>query len=312
MCVETCNLTLNNTGVERCPSIMDAMTGIFAVQTIADDGTPNVVDLAAFQANPATYVLGKVNQADGSKRWYPIQDIKNITDERAEATFQTFDDDTQIRIKEGIRSFSGEKPKVSAEWIRRVKGFLCAPQWSVFIITKSNQLVGTRVSGNTTEMFPIGIQRNTFNIDLRKTSQANNTTQAAIITWQYDLNERDENLVLIPADVVGTTKLASYNGLLDVLVSYSAITTTGFTATLSVKGSNIVANIPVTGLQLADFALFNITDSLAVTIASLTESSDGVYVFTFAAQSNADVLRLTPTKNGYDFSGVVASTILIP
>jgi hypothetical protein len=61
-----------------------------------------------------------------------------------------------------------------------------------------------------------------------------------------------------------------------------------------------------------DFALYNVDDSLAVTILTSTESPAGSYTITYAAQGSGEDLRLTPTKNGYDFSAVVTNLISIP
>ncbi|WP_196302365.1 hypothetical protein, partial [Streptococcus pneumoniae] len=67
----------------------------------------------------------------------------------------------------------------------------------------------------------------------------------------------------------------------------------------------------LSGLVAGDFALYNVTDSAAVTVGSVAESPDGTYLITFAAQTANDVLRITPTKAGYDFSAVVALTTVL-
>jgi hypothetical protein len=97
----------------------------------------------------------------------------------------------------------------------------------------------------------------------------------------------------------------------DVVASYSGISTTGVTITLSVFDSNIMANVPVTGLLTGDLALYNVTDSAAVANATFTESADGVYDVTFALQTVSDVMRATFTKAGYDFSLVTDKTFII-
>jgi hypothetical protein len=66
------------------------------------------------------------------------------------------------------------------------------------------------------------------------------------------------------------------------------------------------------GLLLANFSLFNTTTGLPVVITSVVESPDGTYDINFAAQSSGDVLRLTPSKNGRDYTEVIANLITIP
>ena len=61
-----------------------------------------------------------------------------------------------------------------------------------------------------------------------------------------------------------------------------------------------------------DSNLYNVTDAVSVAILTFSETADGVYAFTFAAQTSADVLRATPVKSKYDFTGATATTIIIP
>jgi len=131
-----------------------------------------------------------------------------------------------------------------------------------------------------------------------------------MITWSLD--EKDENMSMITVDEM-TDGVAGIKGLLDIKSSYANISTTGFDVTLTVDGygTKLTPQL-VKGLVAGDFALFNVTDSLSVTILTATESPDGTYAITFAAQTSADVLRLTPSKDGYDFSAVVTNTITIP
>jgi hypothetical protein len=67
----------------------------------------------------------------------------------------------------------------------------------------------------------------------------------------------------------------------------------------------------VEGLVAGDMALYNVTDSASVTITTAVEAPDGTYTISYATQSVADVLRLTITKDGYDFTAVTANTITI-
>jgi hypothetical protein len=94
--------------------------------------------------------------------------------------------------------------------------------------------------------------------------------------------------------------------LYDVSSTITAISATGFTATLKDE-----YGLAVQGLAIGDFALYNTTDSTMLIIDAMTETSAGVYEFTFTSQTSADVLRLTPTENGYDFSLVVDNLITI-
>ena len=42
------------------------------------------------------------------------------------------------------------------------------------------------------------------------------------------------------------------------------------------------------------------------------DTAGGTYAITYAAQDTTEVLKLTPSKNGYNFSKVVTNTITLP
>ena len=66
--------------------------------------------------------------------------------------------------------------------------------------------------------------------------------------------------------------------------------------------------VKITGLVLADFAAYNVTDSGAVTITGATETSDGVYQLDYASQDVSDVMYFDVTKAGFDGANLVADT----
>jgi hypothetical protein len=127
-----------------------------------------------------------------------------------------------------------------------------------------------------------------------------------MIKFKYRTSVDDSYRRLIEASDLDFDALEELYSLYDVSSTITAISATGFTATLKDE-----YGLAVQGLAIGDFALYNVTDAGAVTISAMTETSAGVYAFTFASQTSADVLRLTPTENGYDFSLVVANLITI-
>jgi len=162
------------------------------------------------------------------------------------------------------------------------------------------------ISRNAYMTFLIGITEY-----LSKYVEATDTTVEKLnISFDWLLSEEDGNLRFI----VPTADLFSSNGLLDIAATMTNISTTGFKAKLFTKEGygDISKKYPMTGLLLADFVLYNVTDSAAVTITSVTEDPEGTYTFAFTAQTSADVLRLTPSLDGYDFTSVVATTVTIP
>ena len=306
MCTIICSQKLNNTGIENCPAIITPTYGIFLVQTVANDGTTNKIDLAALTANPTTYLQGLLNEADPTKRIYPIQNFKDVTDERGENVFQEFGDGTKSFLKQGVRAFTGTIPKVSTTWIGKLSGNRCAPNFSLYYITRTGDLVGKRIAGDSAYMYPVLIENQTF--DARLVKMTDTTQQAALVSFELDITEKDEDLVLIPNSIIAPERLTTYNGLLDIVMTASGATTTAVTLTLGVLGANFSANTPVVGQTITEFAFYNVTDAAAVVAVSVTEVSDGVYDVVLPAQTAADVIRVTFTATGYE-TKVITYTI---
>ncbi len=113
---------------------------------------------------------------------------------------------------------------------------------------------------------------------------------------------------------------SSMAALKDVTVTYGTITTTSVLFTLSTKYGSLLDKVKVQGLVAADFydsvggtasKLYNVTDAGAISVATLSESA-GTYTITYTAQTSADVMKLVPVKDGYDFTAVHSDTFVIP
>jgi hypothetical protein len=156
---------------------------------------------------------------------------------------------------------------------------------------------------------PIRIDNGSISAKLIKTGSGA-TTQKIDLAFDWHLDVQDERLRTLEADEM-STDISLLNGLLDVTSTYSAIGQTSFKATLKTQYGSFLNPVLVEGLVAGDMALYNVTDSASVTITSIAESPDGTYQINFASQTVADVLRLTITKNGYNFAAVTANTITI-
>jgi hypothetical protein len=156
---------------------------------------------------------------------------------------------------------------------------------------------------------PIRIDNGSISAKLIKTGSGA-TTQKIDLAFDWHLDVQDERLRTIEPNEM-STDISLLNGLLDVTSTYSAIGQTSFKATLKTQYGSFLNPVLVEGLVAGDMALYNVTDSASVTITSIAESPDGTYQINFASQTVADVLRLTITKNGYNFAAVTANTITI-
>ena len=128
--------------------------------------------------------------------------------------------------------------------------------------------------------------------------------------FDFDETIKMEELITIASgEWTAVNLLTDANGLLDVDVVVTGPTQTGFVATLSAEYGTLKNKIAITGFLKTDFTLFNVTDNSAVTITTATENPDGTYTFVIPSQTLSDVLRLTASKNGYEFPSTLITVL---
>jgi len=305
-----CSLTVANTGF-GCTPIMEVVEKFIEVSYFKADGTINEIDLT--DTFNLAYFTNLVNDADETLRWYPLPFVKNMVDERADSDFESFDDKTRIERQVGIRSvktiittLGNNAGAVSPQMVGKINDKKCKVS-GLFGVTKSKQLVGEMI--NDGFLAPIRIDNGSLMAILVKTGSGA-ITQKINLGFDWHIDVQDERLRTLEADEM-TTDISLLNGLLDVTSTYSAIGQTSFKATLKTIFGTVLNPLLVEGLVAGDMALYNITDSANVTITSAVEAPDGTYTISYASQTVADVLRLTVSKDGYDFTAVTANTITI-
>lgn len=305
-----CNAGLGNTGRPGCFPIA-AVAKILVLQSMKkDDGTLNFIDTTAAPYDQ-TFFDAQINNADPFERWYPTPELKNIVDERGDPITETFEDATIVKIQNGARTFVSFAPGMTPEFLDSISGNGCV-DLGAYVFDKSRNIIGN--GRDAEKLYPIRIDRNTW--DVRLVKGTDTTIQKVALNFQWSQLERDEDIRMItPNNFAAGVDILVLEGLLDVNVTYSAISTTGFRATLKTNWGDQVNPIGVPGLIQTDFSLAEITPVPgAVTILTFDEVAglDGVYDFTFGAETPGDVLRLTPVQNGFDFAVVAVTDILIP
>jgi hypothetical protein len=290
---------------------MEVVEKFIEVSYFKADGTINEIDLT--DTFNLAYFTNLVNDADETLRWYPLPFVKNMVDERADSDFESFDDKTRIERQVGIRSvktiittLGNNAGAVSPQMVGKINDKKCKVS-GLFGVTKSKQLVGEMI--NDGFLAPIRIDNGSLMAILVKTGSGA-ITQKINLGFDWHIDVQDERLRTLEADEM-TTDISLLNGLLDVTSTYSAIGQTSFKATLKTIFGTVLNPLLVEGLVAGDMALYNITDSANVTITSAVEAPDGTYTISYASQTVADVLRLTVSKDGYDFTAVTANTITI-
>lgn len=311
--METCNCNagLNNTGNSNCPNIQDVAYHLILMAYQANDGTINSISTSDFVAGelPASFVTGKLNESDASKRWFPIREVRNVEDVRGDSTFETLNDGTNLFVQQGVRQFTAIIVKSSAQYLKKIENVRCV-NVAAFIVDKSGNLIGDdSVAG---ELRPILIDNETW--DPRMVWATDTTVQKVNLTFSWDITVQDSDVNMIKSSQM-LYKMLDVRGLLDVDGQNVAnVSTTGFDIELISDFGAFNDPEKVTGLTVADMELYNETTLSTVALTTFDEdpANPGSYTATFPAQTSLNELQLRITADGYDDANLVLVDISIP
>lgn len=298
-----CTSVYENSGSPDCVgSLIKASKKLIMVSRYDNTGALNKVSLPA-TLNSA-YFNTLINE-DRDKRWYPLPKFVNVAAPKGESIFETFDNGSKQFVGEGVRTLTAIFPAINPNYLSVLKSGRCADM-AVYIVDKNGALVGL-TNGEENVLYPFALNPNTIDAIYQ---WATDTTGSNInFSMEFDPDMKDEEINKIDASAFAPgVNLLNLSGLYDAFVTYANTSATTMTFTLATNFGPVNSKVKVKGLVAADFALFNVTDSAAVTIITAAESPSGTYTLTYASQTVADVIRLTPTKAGIDFSPVVAAT----
>ncbi len=309
MSVCKCNAGAGNTGFD-CTSLASVTALSFLMNKTKKDGTPNGIDFATDAVNgviPASVIEAKINDPEPHDRWYPIGLFENVEDVRAEQVAQTFNSGNSVKIKDGIRTFTGSLIKMSPSYVETLESFGCQKDLGVMHVDLDGNLIGESLDGNFLK--PIAIDSNSLSILLVKASDTETTY--ITVSYGYAQTVKDGNLSMITAAGFDID-LSTVRGLLDGTITVSSTTETQLSLVASVAYGNVINDgLKVEDLIATDFEVVNVTQAGAtVTVDSvdLALASDGVYVLNYSSGVTAgDSLRTSITKSGYQFAPVTST-----
>lgn len=289
----SCATLIGNTGESNCRALMAKAKGIILVSSVNSSGATPSIDPAVSLTD--TLIDNNINATSKLDRWFPVMDLKAVTNERAENEYFTYPDGTREYNRDGVRSVSMTRPSGTSAFLAKIETWENI-DCSCWIIDEEGNIQGELNSAGLLE--PIKIEANTFAATLVFGSDTQKSS-SILLTFDFSSLVKDSSLaVMKPASGVN---LLRKEGLLDVNVTYGATTTTTIALTVD-NGSGYIDDLDkVEGLVTADFTAFNETTSLSVVVVA-TEPTAGNYVLTFAAQTLADVIRVTIAKTGLETS----------
>ena len=289
-----CNVGLSNTGRPDCVPLFSIVSSLILVPLTDNDGNKNGIDLNA--ALPVWSDL--VNEADASKRWFPLPSFENVEMPKADSLFEEAASGRSAFLRQGKRSFTGElwADDSTPTFLGKLQKSRCV-EFGVYIVDVNGTLIGSEVDGF---LYPVPVDNSSW--DPKFMFATDSTVQKIMLGFDFDRLFEESTMYQINADESGIN-FTTLSGLIDVLFTNVVGAGTFDAVTLDAKlcyGTALNKILYQGADNLLDWTVTNLTTTLPVTVMGATEGPDGTYTLTFAAQASLDSMKVEVSKTGYD------------
>jgi hypothetical protein len=261
------------------------------VPLFAADGTANYLDLSA----PLPVWATLINEADPTKRWFPLPNFENVELPKADSQFEEANSGRMVFLRQGKRSFAGElwAEDSTPTLLGKLQNNRCV-DFGVYIVDVNGNLVGSKHDGG---LYPIAVDNPSFNPTF--TFATDSTTQKIMLGFDFDRLFDESTMYMITPTEAGIN-FNDLNGLVDVNLINEVIAATTITFDAVLDYGTALNPIKFSGAVSADFLLYN-NDTIASVTVSAVENLplDGNYTLTYIAQTG-DSLTLSIVKSGFD------------
>jgi len=312
-CAKTCacNQVMVNTKT-GCVSSRVVEKVAWVMNKTNASGALNFIDLT--QTLNDTYFQGLLNNTDPQARLFPLPECKNISDVRDKSVLESAKDGTMFKVRDGIRKFDGFffPPFASPQLVAILQSERCASPCKFSV--DANGTIWGRLSADGTKLYPMRMDAGS--IDVIYTNPTDTEVEKVAYSYNLHPSERDcEVRGLLASDLVGNIDPLDYTGLMDVNMTVISASHTANTVVIQLYDNygDIMPGMgeAVTGFLAANFALYNITTSTAITLTGVVEAPIGTYTLSFASGVSAtNHLKVTPTKAGFDCSSIPSTVII--
>lgn len=294
-----CNAGLGNTGRPGCVPIQSVTSKLIMVPLNANDGSLNGIDLSA----PLPTWNDLVNEADASKRWFPLPAFENVELPKAESQFEEANSGRMAFLREGKRSFSGELwgEDSTPTLLGKMKAGRCV-NFGVYVVDVTGNLIGSKVGGY---LYPIPVDNQSWNPTFMFATDS--TVQKIMLTFDFDRLFDDSTMYMITA-TEANLDFNTLTGLIDVnLVVASQVATTSVTLEATFDYGTALNPILLQGVTgLTDWSIYDVTNQAAFgNPTGVSESPAGTYTL-LKAFVTGDDYTVSVVKDG--FTGSVTFT----
>lgn len=280
-------------------------SGLYMVPLNADDGTRNGLDLTS--TTLGADLLALVNHVDPSKRWYPYQGLRNVTQAQADATYETFDNGERTKLRDGVKNIMFEVTGVTEQYFNATAS--ACTDFGLVLIDVCNNIKG-QLEGDTLYPRPV----NTGSFDSMYIDAVADASPKVRFTMDYDILTSDGDQWQVLASDFAPIQPNALRGLIDAtLTLVDVVSATEFIADAELNYGPANNPLPFKGGVAANFGLYNVTDSAAITPTTVVESTTvrGRYTFTVPAVTASDevTVDLFKAATGNNMNGYESNTL---
>jgi len=295
-----CNVGLSNTGIPGCVPIQSVTSSLILVPIKANDGTFNRIDL-----NNLPTWSDLTNEADASKRWFPLPAFENVEQPKADSQFEEAASGKKAFLRQGKRSFTGElwEGDSSPQFLGKLEEARCV-KFGIFVIDVEGNLIGSEKGDGF--LYPIAVDNASWDPKWAPSTDA--TVQKIMLGFDWDRLFDEATLSMITSDEAGIN-FTELEGLIDVIFTnvVPGVLETSLTAKFCY--GTAINKLAYGGAdQTIDWAIVNDTQVTAFNPDAVLESpvGSGNYTLAHATQiAPADAYTINVAKTG--FSGTVST-----
>ena len=288
-----CNAGLSNTGRPGCVPIQSVTASLIMVPLKDNSGVLNGIDLNS--ALPVWNDL--INEADASKRWFPLPSFENVELPKADSQFEEANSGRMAFLRQGKRSFSGELwgDDSTPTLLDKLNAGRCV-NFGIYIVDVNGNLIGSKSNGY---LYPIPVDEQSW--DPRFMFATDSTVQKIMLGFDFERLFDEGTMYMITAEEAGVD-FNALSGLIDVnLVEVSQVSTTTLVFDASFDYGTALNPIVLQGAVLADFALYDNTAASSLTIDAINEGPNGTYTIVQGANlfTPGNEYTLSLSKDGF-------------
>lgn len=299
-----CALRPRNTQRPNCVETRGVSNGMVLALWKNSDGDIN--SIPAGTEISQTYVEGKFNETDFTKKWYVTPRNYRVVSERAEDKKEDVEGVQKRTGEKGVRTRSFELlgKDATPEMLAALESFQCR-DLGFLDLTKKGQVWGTN-TGDGNLLFT-RIEADTFEVNVVYATDG--VIQKITVMFAIDETEIDSEQDYIPStDIDYATRLWYNSAPLEVkIIEVDSSALDELVVDLHWFRNNWSGDYPVEDFVSNDFntngiaTIYNVTDSLSVAVTSVEDvNTPGRYTLSFAAQDDQDQLKIDIVKDGYE------------